>query len=217
MKNIIKTLSLGLLLSAPFMQSMEYDEPHKIYNNLISLLPNHKEVAKFARELDKQVLKKLFCMAAAQGNTEAIEALFQIGTNVNSKDKIGQSALLLSAGYNKPKVTEFLLKKGAKTDVLKGTTDVTPLMCASVSGFHSIVEILLENKANPDTQNHGKHTALFYASINGHEEIVQTLLRYRADPLIQYSNGTTFLQLLEKKGFTDSHKNIVKLIKKRRG
>lgn len=58
----------------------------------------------------------------------------------------------------------------------------TPLSEAACYGELDIVKFLLEQGANPDSQNkHGK-TPLFRATYNGHEEVVRFLLESGANP-----------------------------------
>ena len=51
--------------------------------------------------------------------------------------------------------------------------------------MHQVVELLLEEKADPNIQNNNGWTALIVASGNGHQQVVELLLEEKADPNIQ--------------------------------
>ena len=51
--------------------------------------------------------------------------------------------------------------------------------------MHQVVELLLEEKADPNIQNNNGWTALIVASQNGHHQVVELLLKEKADPNIQ--------------------------------
>lgn len=58
----------------------------------------------------------------------------------------------------------------------------TPLYLASIGGFASIVELLLEEGARSNVLISGRRTALYKAGGNGRGDVVELLLRYGADP-----------------------------------
>ena len=61
--------------------------------------------------------------------------------------------------------------------------DGTPLLLDPASkGFSMICELLLENGADPLTENKNGMSPLYIASENGHKDVVRTLLKFGADP-----------------------------------
>ena len=80
----------------------------------------------------------------------------------------------------------------------------TALMLASAAGFHEIVRVLLEGRADPNIRDNWGYTALMLASERGHTETVRVLLEGRADPNIQDENVTTALMQASMNGRTET-------------
>ena len=72
---------------------------------------------------------------------------------------------------------------------------------SSENGYTEIVQLLLENKADPNLQTEKGYSALYFASDNGFMEIVQLLLLYDADPNLQDEDGSSSLSWASEKGY----------------
>lgn len=68
-----------------------------------------------------------------------------------------------------------------------------PLHLATVNGNSTIVELLIENKANPNVQDNESNTPLIKSIECGHEHLVKYLLSNGADPNISDSDNNTAL------------------------
>lgn len=114
-------------------------------------------------------------------NVDAVKALVIGGADINIESDFGYTPL----GWVAEKGNEFLvilfLENGVNID--KGS----PLVLAAGKGHHSIVQILLENKADANYQGESKVTALMAAAKGGHANIAQTLLSHGAYPDVQQS------------------------------
>ncbi len=72
-------------------------------------------------------------------------------------------------------------------------TGVTPLMLASLKGYHELVIVLLEERANPNLQDKFGMTALMAASMMGHPKIAESLIRKGAKLDMVSNNKMTAL------------------------
>ena len=147
--------------------------------------------------------------ASKDGQETMVELLLTTdGTEVEFKDGIGQTPLLLSAQNGHEAIVKLLLKTG-KVDVdSKGGDDWTPLLKAVENGHEAVVKLLLEtSKVDPDLKNRAGQTPLLLAAQNGHEAIVNLLLKTsKVD--VDLKDDQTPLLLAAKNG----HKAVVKLL-----
>lgn len=84
----------------------------------------------------------------------------------------------------------------------------TPLMYAIANINVTKTSLLLEYKANPNTQDLEGNTPLMFAVCEGNADIVQLLLKYRADITIKNDAGQTALDIAQ----DFSNKEIIKLL-----
>ena len=81
-------------------------------------------------------------------------------------------------------------------------------MVASQDGHQQMVELLLNEKADPNIQHNDGTTALMVASEDGHQQVVELLLNEKADPNIQHNDGATALMVASQNG----HQQVVELL-----
>ena len=74
--------------------------------------------------LDDQLIQ-----AAANGNTAAVQQLLDKGANIEAKNSVGSTALIMAAFHLKVDVVKLLLDKGASVEN-KTPKGITPLMTA---------------------------------------------------------------------------------------
>ena len=58
----------------------------------------------------------------------------------------------------------------------------TPLQCAAYGGYVNCMSVLIENKANTNTQDKEGMSALHWACSRGHLDAVKLLVEFRAFP-----------------------------------
>ena len=125
-----------------------------------------------------------FLEAVRKGESDKIlKALEGAGsTPVNTKDRsTGETALLIVIGKRDLIMTNYLLARGARTD-LADNQGRTPLMLAVERRFTDGVTLLLSKKANPNQANGSGETPLIRAVQLRDLEMVRLLLGSGADP-----------------------------------
>ena len=112
-------------------------------------------------------------------------------------------------------IVSILIEYGGQVDPDKPES-ISALSIASMSGFTSIAQVLLEAGADPDWRPQGRRysqpTPLWYAALHGYTELVQLLVDHGADLTITHrSTGTmgrpdtvtTPLEIAKEKGHSD--------------
>lgn len=150
-------------------------------------------------------------LAAEGGYFDVIDMLVKNKADVNYQGKDGITAIFLSVRNNKKDIVKFLCSNGANPNVSIEAKNTRPLHVASQKGYTDIVNILLENKAEPDVELESGLTPLYLAVNKGYFNIVKLLLNASADPHYDCS-GTTPIELAMKK----KKENIYDLLKEKR-
>lgn len=89
--------------------------------------------------------------AAANDDSELIESLIESGTDVNTTEGAGISALHVAASECRLGVAEFLIGKGASASI-EGQDQSTPLHHAARSGCVEAMKLLVEHGAEIDAE-----------------------------------------------------------------
>ena len=116
--------------------------------------------------------------AATSGDFNKVSKILDskaIKSDVNAKDKNGDTALILAANNGKVEVVEKLLGKGADVN-LADKNGNTALIWAANNGKVEVVEKLLAKGADVNLANKDGYTALMLAASNGKVEVVKLLL-----------------------------------------
>ena len=168
-------------------------------------------------------------IAINRGHLDIAELLLQHGANPNIHDIGGDTALsyanytftsaLLQAVHMANVNVAKLLSKVA-TDLnfnnIDGTLSAikpgsTPLMVASCKGLSEIVEVLLEQGADPKIMRDDKVNSLLLACQNGHLKIVELLTSKDVDLNVRFEDGRTPLMFATQR----EHAGIVEHLLKR--
>ncbi len=131
--------------------------------------------------------------AARNGSEKTINLLLDPKVNVKINMKQGAEGInaLMSATVMKyPKIVTKLLD--AKANVNAKSNIGNPAIIYSSDA--QITKILLERKADVNSQNNDKTTSLICAVYRDQKEVVQTLLDFRADVNLKNNKGFTALQ-----------------------
>ena len=95
-----------------------------------------------------------FERAAIAGDVPALETLLGTGTDVDARDRYGQTALMLAAHHGRLEAVETLLRHGANPDV-RAKFNLSALMLAIVAGHEAVAGALLRAGADVELRGSG--------------------------------------------------------------
>ncbi|MGN0821159.1 MAG: ankyrin repeat domain-containing protein [Akkermansia sp.] len=162
-----------------------------------------------AEQLHTNTPDALLLESAKEGKDKIAEILIdERGANPETKDKMGNTPLILAAYEGHEAVVRLLLEKGANIEA-KNKLHNTPLILAAWEGHEAAVRLLLEKGANIEaTQNETGNTPLIWAAAKGRESVVQLLLDEGADIEAKDNYGST--PLIRAAG--NGHEAVVRLL-----
>jgi ankyrin repeat protein len=125
----------------------------------------------------------------------------QDSSDINFKDKEGNTPLLIAATYPDPDMVEDLILAGENIDAYNGTHD-DPLMLSAINGYRGVMEVLVKNGADLHNSKYPmfETTLLMFSAQNGHEDVVVFLLDQHVDLEAKDADRRTALMLAATKG-----------------
>lgn len=132
----------------------------------------------------------------ADAPTSALTLAQLPGTDVNVRNKAGETPLMMAALKSQPEVCKALIARGAEVRL----TGWTPLHYAAAGNSLPVTRLLLQQGADVDARAPNGRTALMLAALHGSEEIVDSLLAAGADPAARDRNDTAAADLAELAG-----------------
>ncbi len=118
--------------------------------------------SRFGFDIDrpsKQHGMTAMCLAARDGNLEALRKLLNSGASANRQSRDGDTPLLLAIKHGRTAPAMELMASGA--DVSKSdAASLTPLMWCSLTGNMTVMEKALKRGADADAQDRNGNTAL---------------------------------------------------------
>ena len=120
-------------------------------------------------------------LALKNGSEDAARALVDHGADVNLGDLVSSTPLHFAAWKCSVAIVDFLIERGAQTDIQQTSQKNSPLHFAAMSGKADIVASLLAHGANPNLRNQDGMTALHLAVHKGDVPVLQCLLAGRAE------------------------------------
>jgi ankyrin repeat protein len=149
------------------------------------------KIALAAGEEDLSVNARLL-VYVKNGDVPNVERSLKEGASVDSRNRIGESALVIALKKNDLKIAQLMLDAG--TDVnLAAVSGVTPLMAAAYGGQTHMAAQLLAKGADVNAVDRLKKNAMTYAAGEGHAEVVKLLLGHGVNPNAIYENDLTAL------------------------
>jgi len=166
----------------------------------------------------RDIENNLFSACGKEGNLKSvktsIEELKQKKTDINTIIySNGWTPLLLAFFYNHTEIINFLIEEGMNINV-KTTDGFTPLFYAVKNNNLKLTLFLIEKGLNINEKNINGDTPLHYAfSDNIELDIIELLIKEGADINAINNDNETPFDLAE----DEKYKNIVELLKKRKG
>jgi ankyrin repeat protein len=155
-----------------------------------------KEIAKFLRKHGGKTGEYLSIHGAAdRGDIEAVKQHLAAGTDVNAKNRSGETPLFFAATKE---ITELLIAKGADVDAKDDGW--TPLHAAVDEGHKEVVELLITKGADVNAKDKRGSTSLFFAAT---KEITELLIAKGADVNAKNRSGSTPLHSAATRGQTE--------------
>ena len=137
-------------------------------------------------------LNSRFLVAARNLDAAEIERTLREGANVNARNRLGESALVIVLKKDRLDLAQTLLAAGADVN-LAAVNGITPLMAAAYGGHADMAMILLDKGAAIGATDRLKKNAMTYAAGEGHTAVVKLLLARGVDPNAAYEHGLTAL------------------------
>jgi hypothetical protein len=177
------------------------------------------EELKAEQEANENALRS----AAAKGDVAAVKDLLKKGTQVDAKDRRGETALMYAVNdtlersasreFDRQAVVRELLAQGADVHAV-GNRGMNVLMKASAFGNADLVRQLLKAGADLQAKDDSGMTALMWAanqpvSVNDTAEIVEFLIEAGADVDEKSRDGYTALDYARRH---DSNPKVVQMI-----
>lgn len=125
----------------------------------------------------------VFGAAAQNGHVHIVELMLDYGSDVDTKDDDGSTALSWAAFAGKTETVSTLIRRGAAINA-KASDGMTPLAKAITTYQVEIVEILLHHGANPNSVvavGETNMSLISYAIAVNHTAIWDTLVYFGAD------------------------------------
>jgi hypothetical protein len=142
-------------------------------------------------------------IAARSGDAAAMERALSAGAAVNSRNRLGETALMINLKRQQWPMAKRMVEAG--TDVnLAAVNGVTPLMAAADGGSVELVALLLDKGASVTPVDRVRKTAMVYAAGEGHTAVVNLLLARGVEVNRVYDNDLTALMWAAGYGKTET-------------
>jgi ankyrin repeat protein len=131
--------------------------------------------------------------ATSRAQLNDMELLIASGSNLNTMDVTGRTAVLHAVDSHNDQALRMVLEAGANPNpqMPDGVFRSSPVTAASFGGLARMIELLIQFKAKIDVGNPEGRTALQTVAVTGNVECAAILLRYGADMNHMSSNGYT--------------------------
>ncbi|WP_186140382.1 ankyrin repeat domain-containing protein [Burkholderia gladioli] len=114
-------------------------------------------------------------VAAANGKTDAVEALLDLGADVNTQDAQGNTAMLYAIGHKHPDTAIFLAETARVHVDHQAPSGYTALHTAVQAPLHVVIPYLLAKNPNLNITNNDGQTPYALAQALGRHKIALTL------------------------------------------
>jgi ankyrin repeat protein/beta-lactamase regulating signal transducer with metallopeptidase domain len=118
--------------------------------------------------------------AACAGDLEKVKAFIEEGTDIDAKDKSGETPLFSAVRADNSDVAKFLIAKGANVNA-KDSSGNTPLHFAPERAKNDVVELLIAKGADINAKSNNGETPLHDAIYFGRRKIAELFIAKGAD------------------------------------
>jgi hypothetical protein len=132
-------------------------------------------------------------LAARQRLSDVVPALLAKGADVNARNSLGATNLIVAAGEGDPMVVQALLANGAEVNA--ASNDGRTALMRAAGGETSILQALLAKGAVVNARDKDGGTTLMWAAWTGQTENVRVLLANGAEVNAARNDGWTALML----------------------
>jgi len=119
--------------------------------------------------------------------------LLQGGTDANTSNEDGVSALMFAVESGNLYITKLLITNGANINAKPNYGGVTALIAACKKNNFEIAEFLLQNNAEVNATDDNNNTSLIYAAYFGYPMLSDILCSNSADVSIKGNNGDALI------------------------
>ena len=150
--------------------------------------------------------------AASDGDADQVALALRAGADIETRDSLQRTALLLAARHDRVEVARVLVAAGADADAVDHQHD-TPWLVTGVTGSVAMLEALLPARPDLGIPNRYGGTSLIPASERGHVDYVRRVLETEID--VDHVNRLGWTALLEAVILGDggpAHQQIVRLL-----
>ena len=144
----------------------------------------------------------LLILAVRDGHIEATKAVLRFRPQVDHRNRVGDSALMIAASMGNMELLDMLLVNGARTNLHDEENNWTALHYAAFEGRLPALERLLAAGADINALTPNLSDALMLAARNGHIDIVQRLLQTPIDLNRRNDRGVNAEEWARSKGNT---------------
>lgn len=137
-------------------------------------------------------------LAAKAGDLAKLQNFVALGGNINQSDRNGLTPLHYACLFGRSEVAEWVLKNGAKVDLLSNDRK-SALHFAAIGGHAKIIEILLAStNLSPNVRDANQRTPLHYAVLTDHLAAAAMLIQKGSNPLDQQLGVTPIALLMHR-------------------
>ena len=154
--------------------------------------PRHGNAYAQSQTQSELNLNAQLLVAAHNDDIATVRRVLEEGAVVDSRNRSGDTALIIFTGKGNAELAKLLIDKGADIN-LRNLDKVSPLMTAAYGGHAGIARMLLENGADASVADQLGKTAMIYAAGQGHTEIIGLLLDAGVDVNRTYKHNLTAL------------------------
>src|SRR5437762_1422703 len=142
-------------------------------------------------------------LASTNGNAAIVEQLLKGGADPNRTIRAGETPLMLAARAGSADAVNVLLRAGARIDAKETWNAQTALMWAAAAGHGSVVQALVDHKADIRARSNAGTTPLLFAVRRGDMSAVRALVAAGADVNAKRPDGATALLVAVINGHED--------------